>query len=80
MSEQHEVVQPGRHPAGEDARERLLAGTPVTGRRIDLAGVSTAVLEGGKGPTVVLLHGQGGFAAATFTAACSVGEQESQGW
>lgn len=28
-------------------REQLLAGLPVTERRLQLAGVSTAVLEGG---------------------------------
>jgi FAD/FMN-containing dehydrogenase/pimeloyl-ACP methyl ester carboxylesterase len=42
------------------ARETLLAALPVTQRRLDLAGVSTAVLEGGAGPAVVLLHGPGG--------------------
>lgn len=42
-----------------DARERLLAGLPVTERRLRLAGVSTAVLEGGDGPPIVLLHGPG---------------------
>jgi pimeloyl-ACP methyl ester carboxylesterase len=36
---------------------------PVTERRLELAGVSTAVLEGGDGPPVVLLHGAGEFAA-----------------
>jgi pimeloyl-ACP methyl ester carboxylesterase len=46
---------------GDEARRRLLAGAPVTERRLDLAGVSTAVLEGGDGPPVVLLHGQGGW-------------------
>lgn len=45
------------------ARERLLAGLPVTERRRDVAGVSTAVLEGGEGPPMVLLHGPGEFAA-----------------
>ena len=50
-----------RRTGGEDARRRLLAGAPVTERRLDLAGVSTAVLEGGDGPPVVLLHGQGGW-------------------
>jgi pimeloyl-ACP methyl ester carboxylesterase len=45
------------------ARERLLAGLPVTERRCALAGVSTAVLEGGDGPPMVLLHGPGEFAA-----------------
>jgi pimeloyl-ACP methyl ester carboxylesterase len=40
----------------------VLAGAPVIERRLDLAGVSTAVLEGGQGPPVVLLHGQGGWA------------------
>jgi pimeloyl-ACP methyl ester carboxylesterase len=38
-------------------RERLLAGTPVTERRVQAAGVSTAVLEGGAGPPIILLHG-----------------------
>ena len=38
-------------------RERLLAGTPVTERRVQLAGATTALLEGGAGPPVVLLHG-----------------------
>jgi pimeloyl-ACP methyl ester carboxylesterase len=44
-----------------DHRERLLAGLPVTERRLKLAGVSTAVLEGGSGPPVILLHGPGEF-------------------
>jgi pimeloyl-ACP methyl ester carboxylesterase len=43
-------------------RQRVLAGAPLTERRLELAGVSTAVLEGGNGPPVVLLHGQGGWA------------------
>jgi len=47
---------------GQSIRQRVLAGAPVTERRLDLAGVSTAVLEGGDGPPVVLLHGQGGWA------------------
>ncbi len=63
MSEQHHVKERSRRPAGDEARERLLAEMPVTERRLDLAGVSTAVLEGGEGPPIVLLHGQGGFAA-----------------
>jgi pimeloyl-ACP methyl ester carboxylesterase len=50
-------------PAGEDAREQLLVGLPVTERRLQLAGVPTAVLEGGDGPPVILLHGPGEYAA-----------------
>jgi pimeloyl-ACP methyl ester carboxylesterase len=46
-----------------DARERLLNGLPVVERRLELAGISTAVLEGGEGPPIVLLHGPGEFAA-----------------
>jgi pimeloyl-ACP methyl ester carboxylesterase len=38
-------------------RERLLATLPATERRVDCAGISTPVLEGGDGPPVVLLHG-----------------------
>jgi pimeloyl-ACP methyl ester carboxylesterase len=47
-----------------DIRERLLAGVPVSERRLALAGHRTAVLEGGDGPPVVLLHGAGEFAAS----------------
>jgi pimeloyl-ACP methyl ester carboxylesterase len=44
------------HP-GAVARERVLAGLPVTERRLDAGGVKTAVLEGGAGPPLLLLHG-----------------------
>lgn len=43
----------------KDARERLLVDLPITERRLQLAGVSTAILEGGEGPPIVLLHGPG---------------------
>jgi pimeloyl-ACP methyl ester carboxylesterase len=45
-----------------DHLSRLLEGLPVTDRRLELAGTSTPVLEGGDGPPLVLLHGVGGFA------------------
>jgi pimeloyl-ACP methyl ester carboxylesterase len=47
----------------QTARERLLAGIPAIEHRLELAGVSTAVLEGGDGPPIVLLHGPGASAA-----------------
>jgi pimeloyl-ACP methyl ester carboxylesterase len=58
-------TQNERHPRSveEGARERLLAGIPLNERRLDLAGVSTAILEGGDGPPIVLLHGLGEHAA-----------------
>jgi pimeloyl-ACP methyl ester carboxylesterase len=62
MSRQRVVEDGGAHTAGDELRQRLLAGAPVSERRLQLAGVSTAVLEGGSGPPVVLLHGQGGWA------------------
>jgi pimeloyl-ACP methyl ester carboxylesterase len=46
-----------------DAREQLLTPLAVSERRLTLAGVSTAVLEAGDGPPMVLLHGPGEFAA-----------------
>jgi pimeloyl-ACP methyl ester carboxylesterase len=51
-----------RHAHRSRHRARLLAGLPVAERRLQLAGVSTAVLEGGAGPPIVLLHGPGEFA------------------
>lgn len=52
---------------GEEARARLLAGLAVTERKLDLGGVSTAVLEGGDGPPIVLLHDPSEHAAKWFT-------------
>lgn len=48
-----------RSLADDTHRHRLLAGVPVTERRAELAGISTAILEGGEGPPMVLLHGPG---------------------
>jgi pimeloyl-ACP methyl ester carboxylesterase len=43
-------------PTIDDLRERLIDGLPVTDRRLAVAGVSTAMLEGGHGPPVVFLQ------------------------
>ncbi|PSH57646.1 alpha/beta hydrolase [Phyllobacterium brassicacearum] len=53
----------GRPNAGLVAREHLLAKLPVSERRLQIARVSTAVLDGGDGQPVILLHGPGGYAA-----------------
>jgi len=45
------------------ARERLISALPVTERRLTLNGVSTAVLEGGRGQPIVLLHGPAAYGA-----------------
>lgn len=49
----------GEHPPtpGAGARQRLLAELPVSQRRLDVSGVSTALLEGGTGSPLLLLHG-----------------------
>lgn len=44
------------HTSGELARELLIAGLPVTKRKLDVRGVATAVLEGGHGRPIVLLQ------------------------
>lgn len=44
------------------AREKLLNDVPVTERSLTLAGIETALLEGGQGPPLLLLHGPGEFA------------------
>ncbi len=66
MPTQHASVEahaPGARPIGIDARERLLAGLDIDEHRLPAAGISTAVLQGGQGTPVVLLHGPGEFAA-----------------
>ena len=55
--------EPGRRMDGDDARRQLLAGIPVVERRLEAGGMSTALLEGGEGPPIVLLHGPGESAA-----------------
>jgi pimeloyl-ACP methyl ester carboxylesterase len=63
MNHQRDVEERGRRFAGHDTREQLLAELPVKEKRLDLAGISSAVLEGGEGPPMLLLHGPGEFAA-----------------
>ena len=43
----------------DENRKALIESLPVTERRLEIAGLQTAVLEGGSGPPVVLLHGPG---------------------
>jgi pimeloyl-ACP methyl ester carboxylesterase len=45
------------------ATDEEVAWTGLTERVLPLAGVSTAVLEGGAGPPLILLHSSGEFAA-----------------
>jgi len=42
---------------GTNSRQQLLTGIPVEERRLEIAGVSTSVLEAGEGSPIVLLHG-----------------------
>jgi len=58
MATPRRAQPPTQRLAGDDARARLLGGLPVTERRLQLAGVSTAVLEGGDGPPMVFLAGE----------------------
>jgi pimeloyl-ACP methyl ester carboxylesterase len=63
MEAQVHVDSRGGRSAVVGPRERLLSEVPLSERRLQLAGVPTAVLEGGAGPPIVLLHGPGEFAA-----------------
>lgn len=49
------------------SRARLMAAAPLTEHREVLAGVSTNFMEGGHGPPMVLLHGQGEYWAVWLT-------------
>ena len=60
MAKPHATTTTPVIPSGmsrEDVRARLLTGFPVTERRLSLNDLATAVLEGGAGPPIVLLHG-----------------------
>ena len=57
MSVPDATKERGPGSAGGDSRQQLLAGAGVTERRLPLAGGSTALLEAGDGPPLVLLQG-----------------------
>lgn len=57
-----DTAQPAA-PAVQQLRRQLLAELPVTERRTPFGGIDTALLEGGAGQPVVLLHGPGAYAA-----------------
>lgn len=57
------VTGTGASSAAEEIRQQILSDVPVTERRLQLAGILTAVLEGGEGPPIVLLHGPGEYGA-----------------
>jgi 2-hydroxymuconate-semialdehyde hydrolase len=57
VSGQPESEQESRPRNGDNARTLMLDRLPVTERRLQVAGVSTVVLEAGNGPPLVLLHG-----------------------
>ncbi len=62
-NQQQSEARTDRRRPNEDARVQLLATLPVRERRLELAGISTALLEGGDGPPIILLHGPAGYAA-----------------
>ena len=61
QEERRAAVRQTRETEGSRStlRQRLLRGLPVAETRLTLAGVPTAVLEGGEGLPMVLLHGPG---------------------
>ncbi len=64
VTDQQQERKPANRPTrAARARKHLLEALPVRERRLRLNGVSTAVLEGGSGPPIVLLHGPGEYAA-----------------
>jgi pimeloyl-ACP methyl ester carboxylesterase len=54
-----------RRPSADgETRRKLLDGLPVREHRLELADVSTALLEGGEGPDMLLLHGPAAYGAS----------------
>ncbi len=59
MNTQISTDQESKRISTNKNRRALLEELPVDEHQIDLAGISTAVLIGGDGPPVILLHGPG---------------------
>ena len=62
----------GAETVRKDLRSQLLNGLPIAERRLSLNNLSTAVLEGGDGSPIVLLHGPAAYAAPARCRAKSV--------
>lgn len=63
MQELTELRRPSDRTHDAHTLSGVLTSLRLTERRLDPAGIPTAVFEGGEGPPVVLLHGAGEFAA-----------------
>jgi pimeloyl-ACP methyl ester carboxylesterase len=59
----HPGADPARPGTDADIRAGTVRDLPLAERRLEPAGIPTVVLEGGEGPTAILLHGPGEFAA-----------------
>lgn len=58
MSKHREVVMGRGVSSSPTVRERLVSDLPVTERQLGVAGIRTAVLEGGEGPPIVFLQAE----------------------
>ncbi|MEX2344812.1 MAG: alpha/beta hydrolase [Balneolaceae bacterium] len=59
MNTQTTVAKNDQTITTNENRNKLLGGLPVAEQRLNIAGISTAVLAGGEGSPVILLHGPG---------------------
>jgi pimeloyl-ACP methyl ester carboxylesterase len=64
MSTNLSTGTPRRPSADGEARRKLLDGLPVSEHRLELADVSNALLQGGEGPDMLLLHGPAAYGAS----------------
>ena len=65
-SERRVAADPADGEKALGARRELLDGLSVQERQVQVAGVSTYVLEAGEGPPLLMLHGPGEFTARWF--------------
>jgi pimeloyl-ACP methyl ester carboxylesterase len=61
--------------AADRLAARLVEGTPLGSRSVEVGGVTTNVVTGGAGPPIVLLHGEAGFAEMLVTVATGLADR-----
>jgi pimeloyl-ACP methyl ester carboxylesterase len=59
MIEENDIKENDRLNEADKYRAILIQDLPVSDKLVTLAGIPTAVLEGGEGPAIILLHGPG---------------------